>query len=604
MFFRKAAVVTAFSFAAAAWPFAPSPAHAEDAQAASFSTGSADMGAALPAEPATASSTGAEPAVPEGSWGAAAEFPTPPPDAVPAASGADMPPPAPAPARAQFAFQVPTYLLEKADSELGAYSCDPAKPECKVNLDLSPTFSGVSASAWGCLLDFGMAEPTGEEGKCNPNTVTLTGVTVNVRLRAWKKSDPAAVWEREFSVAVRPPPEASVETGASAPAASEGTGADSGTGAADGDAGDPFGSGTEAAVSGSAPEADGAGADAGSGTAGGSGSDAADAVTGQPATWPDPAVVVQSGLDGQGRCLKADCAANFASSLSGSAYSCSWDLGGGTFSSASSSGSCNPSYAHFPTGAIYRVALEVRNKSGARKSASLDVINPFAAPATVTVVERTSVVSASAEPPKFPPTARIALQGRLSANRWADGKAAGCVAETASGCSFNFDGRSSSAADLVAASFAWDYGFGTGASGPNPPAVRFAPGTWTVRLRVSDAYGSSADEWRVEVLREKPAAVPVNPPSGTRTRKPARRPYAACLRTGRERAWCRRRRQPRSRAFPPRCPPPFPPKGRPRRFLSRRRRFPSGSARRARGAPGAPFRAARTFASRRNRRAP
>ena len=429
---------------------------------------------------------------------------SPVPDA-PSGSGSGTPA---APLRARFVFQIPTYFVEKSDAERDAYACDPAQPLCKANLDLSPTFSGESASAWACELDFGMGTPTGEEDKCNPNVVTLTGASLTVRLRAWRKADPSAVWTRELAVTIgtasaASPPEGAgsgsstgdAGTGASAPegpgGVATGSGTDSGTGSAD-----ASGTGSVEGSSGSGAADSGSGADAGSGSFD---------VTGENLPPLAPVIVVQSGLDGQGRCTKADCVANFISSLDGSAYACSWDLGGGTFSSVSSIGSCNPSYAHFPAGSGYRVLLAVTDKSGASGSVFLDVINPFAVPsaASTTVMERTTVVSAA--PVAFAPVARIALQGRLSASKWVEGKAAGCAVDEGTGCAFNFDGRGSSAADASAATYVWDWGFGSGATGSNPRDVRFPVGTWNVTLRVADAYGTSTDSWTVEVVAHTPA---------------------------------------------------------------------------------------------------
>ena len=445
-------------------------------------------------------------------------------------------------ARVRFAFQIPTYLVEKTDPERDAFTCDPAQPLCKLNLDLSPTFLGESASAWACDLDFGMGTPTGEETKCNPNVVTLTGGTLSVRLRAWRKAAPQETWSRELSVIVGAAPSVAetpcVNSGATAGSGSVENGASSSildpalsasgssqTGAVS-DGSPAAGSGADV---GSSPDdlAVDTGATSGSGTSGEFASGGVDlgpsmsgseipsdsaigtASSGSSASTTgaalSPAILVQSGLDGQGRCLKPDCAVNFASSLSGSSYACAWDLDGGTFSSASSSGSCNPSYAHFPTGSGYRVKLSVKAKSGASGSVIFDALNAFSSSvATNTVTTYVERVAESSPPPvpavAFPPVARIALQGRLTARFWAEGKSAGCTVASASGCTFNFDGRSSSAAQ--GASYAWNWGFGSGASGANPGAVRFPVGTWTVRLAVSDAYGTSIDVWSVEVARE------------------------------------------------------------------------------------------------------
>ncbi len=43
-------------------------------------------------------------------------------------------------------WQQPTYLLEKDNSTLSAYTCDPEKTECRVNLLVTPKLDGVESS--------------------------------------------------------------------------------------------------------------------------------------------------------------------------------------------------------------------------------------------------------------------------------------------------------------------------------------------------------------------------------------------------------------------------------------------------------------------------
>jgi len=76
-----------------------------------------------------------------------------------------------------FTFQQPTYLTDK-NPLLSEFTCDITKSECRVNFDLSSSFTGsFYSSDFICLLDFGLGNLTGEETKCNPNTVTFTGNT-------------------------------------------------------------------------------------------------------------------------------------------------------------------------------------------------------------------------------------------------------------------------------------------------------------------------------------------------------------------------------------------------------------------------------------------
>lgn len=89
-----------------------------------------------------------------------------------------------------LSFQNPSYITDK-NPLLTEFTCDITKPDCKVNFDLSTSFTGgFSASDYVCLLDFGMGNITGEEAKCNPNTVIFTGSTdYTVRFQIIQKAD-------------------------------------------------------------------------------------------------------------------------------------------------------------------------------------------------------------------------------------------------------------------------------------------------------------------------------------------------------------------------------------------------------------------------------
>jgi len=89
-----------------------------------------------------------------------------------------------------FTFQNPSYVTDK-NSLLSEFTCDITKSDCKVNFDLSTSFTGgFSVSDYTCSLDFGMGSPTGEEAKCNPITVIFTGNTdYTVHFRIIQKMD-------------------------------------------------------------------------------------------------------------------------------------------------------------------------------------------------------------------------------------------------------------------------------------------------------------------------------------------------------------------------------------------------------------------------------
>ena len=72
-----------------------------------------------------------------------------------------------------IAFQSTTYLTNQ-DPLLNEFTCDTTHTDCKINLDLTPSFgTGYSPSDYFCELDFDLDYESGEEYKCNPNTVTF-----------------------------------------------------------------------------------------------------------------------------------------------------------------------------------------------------------------------------------------------------------------------------------------------------------------------------------------------------------------------------------------------------------------------------------------------
>ncbi len=70
-----------------------------------------------------------------------------------------------------WSFQQPTYLVEVDTLWLTTYNCDTTKDICKVNFDFTPSIPTDEPSThYACLIDFWFWV-TGEESKCNPNTV-------------------------------------------------------------------------------------------------------------------------------------------------------------------------------------------------------------------------------------------------------------------------------------------------------------------------------------------------------------------------------------------------------------------------------------------------
>lgn len=72
-----------------------------------------------------------------------------------------------------IAFQSVTYLLEE-NPILNEFTCDTTHTDCKINFNLESSFgTGYRASDYFCELNFDLDYESGEEYKCNPNTVTF-----------------------------------------------------------------------------------------------------------------------------------------------------------------------------------------------------------------------------------------------------------------------------------------------------------------------------------------------------------------------------------------------------------------------------------------------
>jgi len=85
-----------------------------------------------------------------------------------------------------ISFQSPTYLLEK-EIDKNEYFCDQSKDECKVNMDLTKSFSWFVSSNYACsiVLPF---EST-ESWKCNPNTLIFPYWESSVILKIYEKNN-------------------------------------------------------------------------------------------------------------------------------------------------------------------------------------------------------------------------------------------------------------------------------------------------------------------------------------------------------------------------------------------------------------------------------
>lgn len=102
----------------------------------------------------------------------------------------------------QLSFQNPSYLREKLP-KLQTYICDSTQAECRVNYNLEINeWSGYKTigSKYTCLWDFWMQETTGEEQKCNPNTIIYATGVFQTSLKVSLKTDENIYYSQEFVV--------------------------------------------------------------------------------------------------------------------------------------------------------------------------------------------------------------------------------------------------------------------------------------------------------------------------------------------------------------------------------------------------------------------
>ena len=84
-----------------------------------------------------------------------------------------------------WSFQNPSYILN-SDLILEKYLCDNSKNECKINLDLRDSFTwSFKESDFLCEIDFWFWtwNFTGEENKCNPNTIIYWNWVYNLNFK-------------------------------------------------------------------------------------------------------------------------------------------------------------------------------------------------------------------------------------------------------------------------------------------------------------------------------------------------------------------------------------------------------------------------------------
>ncbi len=94
-----------------------------------------------------------------------------------------------------ISLQSPSYLIWQSET---MFFCDPTKSECKANFDLRDTFGWYISTKYACLIDFSFI--TGEEAKCNPNTIIFPLWTSQIKFKLYEKGNPSIFQEKTIII--------------------------------------------------------------------------------------------------------------------------------------------------------------------------------------------------------------------------------------------------------------------------------------------------------------------------------------------------------------------------------------------------------------------
>lgn len=215
-------------------------------------------------------------------------------------------------------FQSPSYLLEKDDSEATIFNCDRTKSDCKVNYNLNIYLGNWFESIptdYECQWNFGFSRTTGEEDKCNPNTITYPVWEWKTTYKIIQKSNPANYISKEIKIKNEWFKEDST---------------------------------TKIIYVGWT---------------------SASSVSTSAISINIPKINIQWGLDENNNCKSASCSINLSYDIKNSKEACLWSFPGGTYESWTEK-KCNPGYIKYPTWE-FKVSLkvyEILNESNYKES--------------------------------------------------------------------------------------------------------------------------------------------------------------------------------------------------------------------------------------------
>ncbi|NDK09455.1 lamin tail domain-containing protein [Candidatus Gracilibacteria bacterium] len=99
----------------------------------------------------------------------------------------------------KYDFQRPSYILKTSGVDI--YDCDDSQDECKINFNFEESFIGdFSKSEYECFIDFGFGEITGQEERCNPNTVIFPVGIHRISVKIFPKKSPITFTEKIITI--------------------------------------------------------------------------------------------------------------------------------------------------------------------------------------------------------------------------------------------------------------------------------------------------------------------------------------------------------------------------------------------------------------------
>ena len=365
-----------------------------------------------------------------------------------------------------IAFQNTTYLIDQ-NPLLNEFTCDTTHTDCKINFNLESSFrAGYNPADYFCELDFDLDYESGEEYKCNPNTVTFPrGHDYTLHLRIIHTPEVSLFTER--TILIHSP-------SLGGPASSTGT------------------TSTGSTSSGSTTET----GSTSTGTItppiitpppvinyGGGTTSSSLVVLSVPLSILDPIIIVQSWLDSNNHCNKTDCTVNLEYKPLGPKESCHWDFSGWSYATGTED-KCNPGYIHYPLGqfSITLRVFEQWNISNYREK-----ILHLSNNAPISIIQTQAKVTSE----NHLPVAIIKLQWALAKSKIEQGNSVQCL--WVDECSINLSWEESYDADDDKLTYFWNFWNGQTSDKSNPSAIKYTTWEYTVILRVTEKRGYSSE---------------------------------------------------------------------------------------------------------------